>query len=159
MATLESFDSDFLLLLSAFFGAILTLLGYLYLRSSSSCSKNSASYPEAVAGETITFQKIVIHSPGGYDRLCLERHPALSLASPTDVIVNVDACGVNYADCCVRWGVYSSAKTYVGWPITPGVRGTSLIRGTVLTTLIHTWHSAHSTYSHAAQCSQLVQCL
>ena len=28
--------------------------------------------------------------------------------------------GINYADCCVRMGVYSSAKDYVGWPITPG---------------------------------------
>jgi NADPH:quinone reductase-like Zn-dependent oxidoreductase len=28
--------------------------------------------------------------------------------------------GVNYADVCVRWGVYESAKKYVGWPITPG---------------------------------------
>ena len=28
--------------------------------------------------------------------------------------------GVNYADICVRWGLYSSAKEFVGWPITPG---------------------------------------
>ena len=30
------------------------------------------------------------------------------------------ACGVNYADVCIRWGLYSSATKYVGWPITPG---------------------------------------
>ena len=30
------------------------------------------------------------------------------------------AIGVNYADCVVRMGLYASAKTYVGWPITPG---------------------------------------
>ena len=28
--------------------------------------------------------------------------------------------GVNYADCCVRWGLYESAKKFVGWPIIPG---------------------------------------
>ena len=34
--------------------------------------------------------------------------------------VAVRACGVNYADCVVRMGLYKSAKEYVGWPITPG---------------------------------------
>ncbi len=64
-------------------------------------------------------QKIVIHSPGGYEKLKLEEHP-----DPTpqgnQVLVKTDGVGVNYADCCVRWGVYESAKQYVGWPITPG---------------------------------------
>ena len=27
---------------------------------------------------------------------------------------------MNYADVCVRWGVYESAGRFVGWPITPG---------------------------------------
>jgi NADPH:quinone reductase-like Zn-dependent oxidoreductase len=64
-------------------------------------------------------QKIVIHAPGGYDKLTLEtqRDPM-----PTDghVVVRTHAVGVNYADVCVRWGVYESAKKFVGWPITPG---------------------------------------
>ena len=30
------------------------------------------------------------------------------------------AFGLNYADCCIRWGLYESAKKFVGWPITPG---------------------------------------
>ena len=30
------------------------------------------------------------------------------------------ASGVNYADTIVRMGLYSSARVYVGWPITPG---------------------------------------
>ncbi len=34
--------------------------------------------------------------------------------------VRVHFTGVNYADVCVRWGLYSSAKKFVGWPITPG---------------------------------------
>ena len=36
------------------------------------------------------------------------------------VIVKTYACGVNYADVCIRWGLYESAKKFVGWPITPG---------------------------------------
>jgi NADPH:quinone reductase-like Zn-dependent oxidoreductase len=36
------------------------------------------------------------------------------------VLVRSLASGVNYADACVRWGLYASAKEYVGWPITPG---------------------------------------
>jgi synaptic vesicle membrane protein VAT-1 len=64
-------------------------------------------------------KKIVIHAPGGYDRLELEDHP-----DPTpqgdEVVVRTQGIGVNYADCCVRWGVYEPAKRYVGWPITPG---------------------------------------
>jgi len=27
---------------------------------------------------------------------------------------------VNYADICIRWGLYESAFQYVGWPIVPG---------------------------------------
>lgn len=27
---------------------------------------------------------------------------------------------VNYADCAIRWGLYESAKRFVGWPIVPG---------------------------------------
>ena len=64
-------------------------------------------------------QKVVIHRPGGYDRLCIERHPDLS-PGPGEVLVEVEAIGVNYADCVTRMGLYASAKHYVGFPITPG---------------------------------------
>ena len=39
-----------------------------------------------------------------------------------DTLVTVDVAyaGVNYADVCIRWGLYSSAKKYNGYPITPG---------------------------------------
>lgn len=47
---------------------------------------------------------------------------------PNDVHVAAHACGVNYADCVVRMGLYSSAKEYVGWPITPGFE----VAGTVV---------------------------
>jgi len=63
--------------------------------------------------------KIVIHRAGGYDQLKVENHTDL-ICSGAEVVVETCAAGVNYADCCVRWGVYESAKKYVGWPITPG---------------------------------------
>lgn len=64
-------------------------------------------------------RKIVIHSPGDYRVLKLEEHPGL-VAKDGEVIVDVRATGVNYADVIIRWGLYESAKRFVGWPITPG---------------------------------------
>ena len=63
--------------------------------------------------------KVVIHKAGGYEQLKLESHP---VPKPGDrqVLVRTEAVGVNYADICVRWGVYESARRFVGWPITPG---------------------------------------
>jgi NADPH:quinone reductase-like Zn-dependent oxidoreductase len=64
-------------------------------------------------------QKIVIHKPGGFNRLKIE-----SFADPVpgddQIVVKTKAIGVNYADCVIRMGYYASAKEYVGWPITPG---------------------------------------
>ena len=64
-------------------------------------------------------QKVVVHRPGGYERLVLETHltPAPKAG---EVLVRTVAVGINYADVIVRWGLYESAKKYVGWPITPG---------------------------------------
>jgi len=64
-------------------------------------------------------KRVVIHKPGGYERLTIETHPDPT-AGDNDVVVKTEAAGVNYADVCVRWGVYESAKKLVGWPITPG---------------------------------------
>ena len=67
----------------------------------------------------LSAQKIVIHKAGGYETLQIETFkPAQPKA--TEILVASKAAGVNYADICVRWGVYESAKKYVGWPITPG---------------------------------------
>ena len=63
--------------------------------------------------------KIVIHRPGAYDRLRYEEHPDPT-PGPGEVLVAVASSSVNFADCAVRMGLYSSAKEYVGWPITPG---------------------------------------
>jgi NADPH:quinone reductase-like Zn-dependent oxidoreductase len=63
--------------------------------------------------------KVVIHKAGGYDRLKLEAHP-VPRPGHGQVLIRTEAVGVNYADVCVRWGVYESARRFVGWPITPG---------------------------------------
>ena len=40
---------------------------------------------------------------------------------PSDCVVLKNECfSVNYADCTIRWGLYESAKKFVGWPIVPG---------------------------------------
>lgn len=36
------------------------------------------------------------------------------------IVVRVHAFSINYADCCIRWGLYESANRFVGWPICPG---------------------------------------
>jgi NADPH:quinone reductase-like Zn-dependent oxidoreductase len=64
-------------------------------------------------------QRIVIHRPGGYEQLRLEQHPD-PVQGDGEVLVDVAAVGVNYADCITRMGLYASAKYYVGYPITPG---------------------------------------
>lgn len=64
-------------------------------------------------------RKVVIHRPGSYDRLIVEEHSDPAPANG-ETLVDVEAIGVNYADCVVRMGLYESASEYVGWPITPG---------------------------------------
>ena len=64
-------------------------------------------------------RRIVIHRAGSHDELRVEAfQPAAP--GPDEVAISVRAAGVNYADVVVRMGLYSSAKHYVGWPITPG---------------------------------------
>jgi synaptic vesicle membrane protein VAT-1 len=48
------------------------------------------------------------------------------------VVVHESHFSVNYADVCIRWGLYESALRYVGWPIVPGFdfSGTVLWAGT-----------------------------
>lgn len=71
-------------------------------------------------------RRVLIRSAGGYDKLEIVDEPD---PSPKDgeEVVRVEAIGVNYADVIVRMGLYSSAKEFVGWPITPGfeVAGTT----------------------------------
>lgn len=64
-------------------------------------------------------RRVLIRRPGTYERLELEEDET-PVPGPGEVLVATEAIGVNYADCIVRMGLYSSAKKYVGWPITPG---------------------------------------
>jgi NADPH:quinone reductase-like Zn-dependent oxidoreductase len=74
-------------------------------------------------------KKIVIHKPGGYDRLVIEEHPD-PVPGPDEVLIEVAAIGVNYADCVTRMGLYTSARHYVGYPITPGFEVAGRVIGT-----------------------------
>lgn len=64
-------------------------------------------------------KRIEILRPGGHHELRVVEFSAAP-PMPDEVRVDVIACGVNYADCLVRMGLYQSAKDFVGWPITPG---------------------------------------
>ncbi len=64
-------------------------------------------------------KKVVIECPGGYRQLKIQECPP-PVPKRNEVLVAVSAAGVNFADVVVRMGLYSSAKRYVGWPITPG---------------------------------------
>ncbi len=71
-------------------------------------------------------RKVVIHSAGGYEKLKIEEHPSPS-AKAGQVKVQVKAAGINYADITVRWGLYESAKKFIGWPITPGFEFSGIV--------------------------------
>lgn len=72
-------------------------------------------------------RKIVIHSPGDYRVLKREEHPDL-IPKEDEVLIDVKAAGVNYADIIIRWGLYESAKKFVGWPITPGFEFSGVVK-------------------------------
>ena len=64
-------------------------------------------------------EKIIIERPGGHHRL---KRIVSDTPKPQDreVLIEVSAAGVNFADVFVRLGLYKSGKEFVGWPITPG---------------------------------------
>jgi NADPH:quinone reductase-like Zn-dependent oxidoreductase len=64
-------------------------------------------------------RSIVIERPGGYRKLKIKELPTPT-PRENEVLVQVVAAGVNFADVVIRMGLYKSAKEYVGWPITPG---------------------------------------
>jgi NADPH:quinone reductase-like Zn-dependent oxidoreductase len=72
-------------------------------------------------------KKIVIHGPGDYRQLKIEEFPDLS-PKDNEVLVDVKAIGINYADIIIRWGLYESAKQKVGWPITPGFEYSGIVK-------------------------------
>lgn len=93
---------------------------------------------------------VVISGPGGSEKLQLKEFPEGTIGAtvgynvppfkspfvmlsnqkdiPDDcVLVRVSNFSVNYADVCIRWGLYESAIKYVGWPIVPGFDFTGVI--------------------------------
>jgi NADPH:quinone reductase-like Zn-dependent oxidoreductase len=64
-------------------------------------------------------KKIVIERPGGYRQLKIREFPTPNPAE-NEVVVQISAAGVNFADVVIRMGLYKSAKEFVGWPVTPG---------------------------------------
>jgi len=69
--------------------------------------------------KTQPMKKIVIERPGGYRRLQIREFERPSPAAD-EVLIEVSAAGVNFADVFIRLGLYKSGKEFVGWPITPG---------------------------------------
>ena len=69
--------------------------------------------------EHTTCRKIQITKPGGYDALQTVTYDLPAVAD-NEVLIEVRACGVNYADGIIRMGLYASAKELHGYPITPG---------------------------------------
>ena len=71
-----------------------------------------------------------VTKPGGYDVLKLREDGVeptsgpnlriLNLDEDQLVVVDVTHSGVNYADICIRWGLYSSANKFASYPLVPG---------------------------------------
>jgi NADPH:quinone reductase-like Zn-dependent oxidoreductase len=64
-------------------------------------------------------KKIVIERPGGHNRLQIKEYPT-PIPQNNELLIEITAAGVNFADVFIRLGLYKSAKEFVGWPITPG---------------------------------------
>jgi len=72
-------------------------------------------------------RKVSIGRPGGYDRLEI-LDASDPTAAPGEVEIDVEAAGVNFADCVIRMGFYASQKKLVGWPVTPGFEVSGRVR-------------------------------
>lgn len=70
---------------------------------------------------------IQIQRAGGHEQLRLVELPSPEPGAG-QVLVTVEAIGVNFADIAVRMGLYQSAKDYVGWPIIPGFELSGTVR-------------------------------
>lgn len=68
----------------------------------------------------MTWHRITIDQPGSYDRLRLEEVASPPAVPPGHVRVRVHAAGVNFADTCIRMGLYASQKKFAPFPMTPG---------------------------------------
>jgi NADPH:quinone reductase-like Zn-dependent oxidoreductase len=74
----------------------------------------------------MTMRKVVIEKAGSYDQLKIKEFPNPK-PGKGELLIETRACGVNFADCVVRMGLYRSAKQFVGWPITPGFEVSGIV--------------------------------
>lgn len=72
-------------------------------------------------------RKVVIHKAGDYKQLKIEEVSDLNPANG-ELVIDVKASGINYADIIIRWGLYESARQLVGWPITPGFEFSGIVK-------------------------------
>jgi len=72
-------------------------------------------------------KQLVIHKPGDYRQLKIESKPDPQPGTQ-QVLVEIQYAGINYADILIRWGVYKSAKKFIGWPITPGFEYSGIVK-------------------------------
>jgi len=72
-------------------------------------------------------KRYAIAAPGGYDALQLE-DAADPTAGAGQVLIEVRAVGVNFADCIARMGLYASARVLKGYPLTPGFEVAGVVR-------------------------------
>jgi NADPH:quinone reductase-like Zn-dependent oxidoreductase len=63
-------------------------------------------------------KKIVIERPGGYGQLKIKEFADPS-PEKDEVLIEVSAAGVNFADVFVRLGLYKSGKEYVSMWVGP----------------------------------------
>jgi synaptic vesicle membrane protein VAT-1 len=64
-------------------------------------------------------KRVRVYKPGSWEQLTIEDFDCPAPAAG-EVKIDVKAAGINFADVCVRQGLYSSANEFVGFPITPG---------------------------------------
>lgn len=74
----------------------------------------------------LIMKTIYIEKAGGYDQLKFKEIPTPK-PGKGEILIENKACGINFADCCVRMGLYKSATEFVGWPITPGFETSGII--------------------------------
>lgn len=72
-------------------------------------------------------KKIVIEKPGSHEVLEIKSFD-LPLPKEDEILIEVKASGVNFADCMIRMGLYSSAKEFIGYPITPGFEVSGIVK-------------------------------
>jgi len=70
-------------------------------------------------------KRIIIQKPGSYNTFRFDNTP-LEDPGPGEIQVEVKACGVNFADVCVRLGIYAAAKG--SYPICPGLEFSGLVK-------------------------------